>query len=262
MQYEDLIFSVQDNVAIVTLDRPDKLNALGPAMRESLKRALDEVAGNDEIRAMVLTGAGRGFCAGADVTGQAARLSGEAPQQTRQEMLSPIGMLAPRIRDLDKPTIAAVNGVAAGMGFSVALACDIRIASDKARFTCAFVKRGLVPDTGSSYFLPRLIGTDKACELAFTGDIVDAAEAERMGLVTRVVPHDELMERAVALATRIAKGPPIAITLTKRSIYKGGDLMQQLEYETYAQNICRATEDHKEGVNSFIEKRAPVFRGR
>ncbi|MBI2906335.1 MAG: enoyl-CoA hydratase/isomerase family protein [Chloroflexi bacterium] len=264
MEYEDLIFEVDGNVAVITLNRPDKLNALSVAMRRSLQAALKEVADNDDVRAMVLTGAGRGFCSGADVGAQAARIQGGQQPPSRQEVLSPIGILGSLIRTVDKPTIAAVNGVAAGAGFGFTLACDIRIASDKARFSCVFIKRGLVPDTGATYFLPRLVGSALACELAFTGDIIDAAEALRIGLVNRVVPHDDLMQVAKELATRIAKGPPIAMTLAKRAIYRGMEhsLGSQLEYETYAQNICRATEDHKEGVTAFMEKREPVFKGR
>lgn len=266
MDYEDLIFEVDGNVAVITLNRPDKLNALSAAMRCSLQQALGEVGRNDSIRAVILTGAGRGFCSGADVGAQASRLQGgqQPAGGGRQELLSPIGIFGTVIRNLEKPTIAAVNGVAAGAGFAFTLACDIRIASDKARFTCAFIKRGLVPDTGATYFLPRLVGSALACELAFTGDIVDATEALRIGLVNRVVPHDDLMKVAKDLATRIANGPPIAMTLARRAIYRGMEksLDSQLEYETYAQNICRATEDHKEGVTAFLEKREPVFKGR
>lgn len=264
MDYEDLIFEVVDNVAIITLNRPEKLNAFSPAMRRSLRQAFKEVAESDDIRAMILTGAGRGFCSGADVSTQAARFQGAPAVQSRRELLDPIGLFGLIVRNLDKPTLAAVNGVAAGAGFSLALACDIRIASERARFTCAFIRRGLVPDTGATYFLPRLVGSARACELALTGDIIDAAEAERIGMVSRVVPHNELMKTATELATRIAKGPPIAMALAKRAIYKGmeNSLPLQLEYETYAQNICRATEDHREGVTSFLEKREPVFKGR
>ena len=158
-----------------------------------------------------------------------------------------------------------MNGVAAGAGFGIALACDIRIASDQARFSQIFVKRGLIPDAGSTYFLTKLIGTAKACELMYTGDMINAAEAEKLGIVNKVVPHDELMNETMALAKRIANGPPLTIELIKRAIYKGlteNDLWHQIHYEWHLQSLAIATEDFKEGVMSFLEKRDPKFMGR
>ena len=167
------------------------------------------------------------------------------------------------MRDCPKPIIAAVNGAAAGAGMNLALACDIRIASTAAKFSQAFVKRGLAPDWAGSYFLPRVVGTAKACELIFTGDSLDANEALRLGIVNSVVAPEELLKTAHALASRIAAGPPVAIALSKRAIYRNleAGLRESLEFETFAQVVCKDTEDSKEGVRAFMEKRAPVFKG-
>jgi 2-(1,2-epoxy-1,2-dihydrophenyl)acetyl-CoA isomerase len=168
------------------------------------------------------------------------------------------------MRDCPKPIIAAINGAAAGAGMSLALACDMRIASSAAKFAQAFVKRGLHPDWGSTYFLPRVVGMAKACELIFTGDTIDATEALKLGIVSAVVAPEELMPEARKLAGKIAAGPPVAIQLAKRALYHNleVDLRAALEFETFAQNVSKETEDAKEGVKAFMEKRAPVFRGR
>jgi 2-(1,2-epoxy-1,2-dihydrophenyl)acetyl-CoA isomerase len=168
------------------------------------------------------------------------------------------------LRDAPKPVIAAVNGAAAGAGMNIALCCDLRLASTAAKFSQAFVRRGLHPDWGGTYFLPRIVGTAKACELIFTGEVIDAREALRLGIVSAVHPPDELMPAVRALARKIADGPPIAIRLAKRAIYHNleSDLRQSLEFETYAQNICYDTEDAAEGIRAFVEKRPPAFRGR
>jgi len=166
---------------------------------------------------------------------------------------------------MDKPVIAAVNGVAAGAGFGVALACDIRIAAEEARFSLIFVRRGLIPDCGSTYNLPRVVGMSRACEMAFTGDLMDAREAERIGLVSRVVKAEALMKVTRELAQRIASGPRVAVQLAKRALYRGAietDLATQSDYELYLQSMCFQTEDFKEGVTSFLEKREPKFKGR
>jgi 2-(1,2-epoxy-1,2-dihydrophenyl)acetyl-CoA isomerase len=168
------------------------------------------------------------------------------------------------MRDCPKPIIAAINGAAAGAGMNLALACDMRIASSAARFSQAFVKRGIAPDWGGSWFLPRVVGTAKACELIFTGDTIDAPEALRLGIVNSVVAPEALMAETYKLAGKIAAGPPVAIALSKRAIYhnQDADLRSGLEFETFAQGVCRETEDSKEGVRAFMEKRAPVFHGK
>ena len=166
---------------------------------------------------------------------------------------------------MDKPVIGAINGIALGAGLSVATACDLRIASERAQFCMAFILRGLVPDCGGTFFFPKLIGSAKACELSLTGDTIDAKEAERIGLVNKVVPHEELMKVTEELATKLVNRPPIAIRYAKRAIYRGlteADLSSHLDYEVSLNSMCNNTEDFKEGVRSFLEKREPVFKGR
>ncbi|HWM76796.1 MAG TPA: enoyl-CoA hydratase-related protein [Methylomirabilota bacterium] len=264
MTYECLIYEVKDRVATLTLNRPERLNALGGTLREDLFDAVTRASADPEVRVMVITGAGKGFCAGGDV-----KAMSEAKAGTRERPL--IEKIAPgrdrtllAMREAPQPIIAAVNGAAAGAGMNLALGCDLRIASTEAKFAQAFVKRGLHPDWGGTYFLPRVVGMAKACEMIFTGDLIDATEALRLGLVSQVVPPEELLPTAHDLARRIAAGPPVAIRLAKRSLYANADLDLQgaLHMETMAQNICFETEDATEGIRAFVEKRAPVFRGR
>ncbi len=261
MSYETIIFEKERGIATLTLNRPEKLNAWNNKMMEEVTKAIYDVTADNEVRVLVISGAGRGFCSGIDVSILA---TAGAEGAVAVPMENSVVWIAAQLRNLDKPVIAAVNGVCAGLGLSVALACDIRIASENARFSLVFIKRGIVPDTGSTYFLPRLVGTGHACELAFTGDPIDAKEAERIGLVNRVVPHDQLMTATMELATRIAKGPPITIRLTKAAIYKGldADLLSHMQYELLANRIALATEDFKEGIASFIERREAQFKGR
>jgi enoyl-CoA hydratase/carnithine racemase len=268
-QYAEIVLDRQGRVAILTLNRPEKLNALTPRMLwHEIPPALDEVAGDPAVGVLVITGSGRGFSSGADVSGLSRSIGAGAKRADAAfESPEPWGMryaFVERLRNLPKPTIAAVNGVAAGAGLSIALACDLRIASRNARFSSVFVRRGLVPDCGATFFLPRLLGTAKALELMYTGDIIEAQEAERLGLVNQVVPAEDLMPTTLGLASRIAEGPPVALALTKRIVYHRleHDLLSQVEYEAYNQRLCRETEDFREGVNAFLEKRKPEFKGR
>jgi enoyl-CoA hydratase/carnithine racemase len=264
MTYQSLLFEVQERIATLTLNRPDRLNALGGSLREDLYDAVLKCGADANVRAIVITGAGRGFCSGGDVKAMSERdQSGEAAPAS--ERFTPIrDRIILAMRDCPKPIIAAVNGAAAGAGMNLALACDMRIASTAAKFSQAFVKRGLHPDWGGTYFLPRVVGLAKACELIFTGDPIDAAEALRLGIVTAVYEPDALMGEAYKLARKIADGPPVAISGAKRAIYHNQDvdLRAALEFETFAQNVSRDTEDAKEGVRAFVEKRAAVFKGR
>lgn len=264
MAYECLLYEVKDRIATLTLNRPERLNALGGTLREDLYDAILKVSQDDDIRAVVITGAGRGFCSGGDVKNMSERDKAGTGSPMREKIAPSRDITIMAMRDCPKPIIAAVNGAAAGAGFNLALACDMRIASSAAKFSQAFVKRGLHPDWGGTWFLPRLVGTAKACELIFTADTIDAAEAYRLGIVNAVVAPEELMNKSYELAKKIASGPPIAIRLAKRAIYHNQDcdLRAGLEYETYAQNTCRETEDSKEGVKAFMEKRAPNFQGR
>jgi len=266
VQYKDIILEREGNITTLILNRPEKLNTMTKLMRETeIPGALAEVHGDEDTRVLVITGAGdRAFCAGGDVGTQAARITGEIKTTTRWEITRRTGGYVCQFREIRVPTIAAVNGVAAGIGLSFALACDIRIASDKARFGCAWINRGLIPDGAATYLLPQLIGPEKALELLYTGDIISAEEALRIGLVSRVVPHGELMKVVSEMAQKLADKPPIAIELTKYGVYRGleTDIKTAIDFESYAHNVCRATEDHKEGVQSFVEKRKAVFQGR
>ncbi len=265
MNYEDLLLEKKEGIATIILNVPAKLNALTPAMKRNLPLAIDEIARDDEVKVVIVTGAGRAFCAGGDIEQQKARFEGTS-EQSQYEQFHLLGQgVADGFARLNKPVIAAINGAAVGAGFAMAMACDIRIASEAARFGSLFINIALVPDWGLTYFLPRAVGTSKALELMFTGELVSAAEAERLDIVSRVVPPDQLMNVTLELAARIAQQPPIAIALTKKLVYQGiiGDIAHHLDWETYAQKWCLQTEDHRERVIAFLEKRPrPQPRGR
>ena len=268
MQYQTIILQKSEGVATLTLNRPRKFNAVNIDMLRELLAAIDEVSQDDGVRALVVTGSEPAFCTGADI--EMAREMMESPsweEMPLRDRLRPIERwysVVLQLQGVDKPVIAAVNGLAVGGGLVLAMMADIRIASEKATFSQIFARRGL-PDGASTYFLPKLVGIAKACELAFTGKIIDAREAERIGLVNQVVPHDELIKTAQELAADIAKGPRIAIQLAKQALHRGitsTDLAAHLEYERNVVLISVATEDFKEGVRSFLEKREPIFWGK
>ena len=266
MNYEAIILEKSEGIATITLNRPEKLNALNNKMAEELPQAFDEVATDDSINVVVITGAGRAFCAGADVQ---ERFLGTIEKMKRGEInlaLEPTfpDIALPALRRIEKPVIASVNGPATGFGSTLTLACDIRIASENARFVAAWIRRALMPDLGASYMLPRTVGLSKACELIFTGDAIDAKEAERIGLVSNVVPHEQLMSTTMELARRLAKGPPIAIQLAKRAIYEAQhmDMEATVEFERLGFAMTMRSEDASEGTRAFLEKREAIFKGR
>jgi len=265
-EYKDIIYTKQDGVGIITLNRPDSLNALGGQLVDDWLAAIEEAKYDDEVRALVVTGAGRAFCAGMDVKG-AAKRSQEAPPplaSQRNHMRTGIHRVPRALVDFDKPYIAAINGPATGAGMDMATMCDIRIASDRARVGMAYVRMGLIPGDGGCFFLPRVVGIAKACELIWTGRLIDAEEMLRIGYVSRVVPHEELMPATLEFARELAEGPAVAIQLAKRMIYRclNLDMNIALELAEQAMLVARSTEDAKEGPRAFVEKRKPVFQGR
>lgn len=260
MDYETILYALDEGVLTITLNRPDSLNAFNSKMTTEIQDALKRAERDPDVRCIVFTGAGRAFSSGEDLKArQAEGTTGFGA--TLRERYNPIIL---KLRSIEKPVIASVNGVAAGAGCSLALACDLRIASEKASFIEAFVRVGLVPDSGASFFLPRLVGLGKALEMAITGDAVDAGEAYRIGLVNRVVPPEELDSATRELAGRLARGATKAIGLAKRAMNRAteGALLDILDYEVYAQETAGASADHKEGLAAFLEKRQANFTGK
>ncbi len=265
MNYEDLLVEKEGGIATITLNVPEKLNAVSKKMQMSLPLAGEEIAKDDEVRVVIVTGAGRGFCAGFDVTAMVGGAGGTT-EVSRYELLQVTGWgHADLFPKLNKPVIAAINGPCVGAGLSIALSCDIRIASETAKFGVAQVARALVPDVGMTFYLPHTIGMSSALKLMFTAEIIGAAEAERLGIVSQVVPPGELMKAARELAGKIAQQAPIPVELTKKIVWRSlfDSVNRQLDLETWAQQICFQTEDHKESARAFLEKRPPApFKGK
>jgi 2-(1,2-epoxy-1,2-dihydrophenyl)acetyl-CoA isomerase len=258
-----LLVEQTDGVALLTLNRPSVLNAFNEDLLSALTRALRDAESDRDVGAVVITGAGRAFCAGQDLQARRAIFDrGDVPHLGAglRERYKPMIM---RIRTMEKPVIAAINGVAAGAGCGLALACDLRTASADASLIQSFARVGLASDSGSSYFLPRIVGLGRALEIAFTGDPVSASDAERIGLVNHVYPPDELLTRTRDLAARFAHGASRAIGLIKRDFNRAlsVDLETALEYESYQQETAGQTADFREGVMAFLEKRPPVYKG-
>lgn len=257
-----VVVSVDGPVGTLLLDRPEKLNAFSGAMRDEIAHALERLAGDQRVRAVILTGAGRAFCAGGDVT-YMAELRKREDEDTFMQLVEAGRRVVATIARMPKPVIAAINGPAAGGGANMALACDLRIASDRASIGQTFNRIGLHPDWGGTWFVPRLVGPARAAELFFLADMVPADEAERLGLVNRVVPHDRLMDEAVGLARRLAAKPALSLRLAKEAIRRsaGATLEEMLAFEEDAQRACFRSEDAAEGVQAFVEKRPPEFGG-
>jgi len=262
---DDLQERITDGVAVLTLNRPERLNALSGPMLDRLLESLPRLAADPGVGAVVITGAGRAFCAGGDVKAMAeGREVADGSLEDKAQALRSRMEVSRWLHEMPKPTIAMVRGAAAGAGLSMALACDLRVAGASARFATAFARVGYSGDFGGSYFLTQLVGTAKARELYYTADIVDAPQALALGLVNRVVPDDRLEEETMALATRLARGPRIAYRYMKRNMNAAetASLAQMLDLEAWHHTRTGQTDDHREAAKAFVEKREPLFRGR
>jgi len=260
--YEHIQVSEAEGITTITLNRPERLNAFIGHMRRDLAEALEHAGSDRNVRVVIITGAGRGFCAGGDIAFMA-----ELMQRRDAEEFSRILGAGRRvilaIRQITKPVIASINGPASGAGCNLALACDLRIAANTATFSQSFAKVGLHPDWGGTYFLPRLVTPNKACELFFLGESIDANEAARLGIVNQVVAPEELESVTMQLAQRLRAAPPIALAEAKHAVYmsQAAELDEMLRYETEAQLRCFESDDGHEGVHAFLEKREPKFTG-
>ncbi len=253
MDFQTIILEKDSGLATLSLNRPDVLNAIDNQMRRELLQAFEDIEGDSSVRAVILTGKGNGFCAGGDVRGM-----GKA-----ERMINPHPIVR-KIIGLEKPVVAAVNGVAAGAGCSLAFSADIILASSKANFVMSFARMGLVPDWGGLYFLPRRVGIAKAKELMFTAGRISAEEAERIGMINKVVPESEFESSVKKFAQQMLRCAPIPLGMIKRilNVSQTSDIETIFSFEYQAQTICRGTEDHKEGIAAFKEKRDPRFQGK
>ncbi len=260
--YETIHFEKAEGVASVALNRPKKLNAFDGTMHEELYAALDEAASDDGVRCVVLRGEGRGFSAGADLAG--IREGSDGDPDLGEYLRNTYSRLVKRMVSMEKPIVASLHGPVYGAGVGISLACDLRVAAESAKFSVAFIKIGLMPDAGVSFFLPRAVGLGRAMEMSLLGDPVEAVEALRIGLVNSVVPDERLAEETAALASRLAAMPTAAIGRTKAALHASfeADLETALEREAGGQTFCGFTADHKEGVAAFFEKREAKFSGR
>ncbi len=259
MDYQTIIYTKENGLATLTLNRPRQLNALNEQMLFEILDAVKRTAEDKEVKVLILTGAGRAFCFGADIS---AFQSADASSASSAANLLPKAQEIIRsLVNMDKPTIAALNGFATGLGLDLALACDLRIAAERAKLGEAFITMGLVPDGGGTFLLPRLVGLGKAAELIFTGEAINSSEAERIGLINRVVPTPELEKNVRQLALKLAQSPSPALGLAKKLLWKNlqANIDEALQAEAESQKICLQSNDHHEAVQAYLEKRAPVF---
>ncbi|MFW6125677.1 MAG: enoyl-CoA hydratase/isomerase family protein [Chloroflexota bacterium] len=263
-EYQTLLIEKEDLIGTIVLNRPDRLNAFNATMRAEFPRAMQELGNDPEVRVIVITGAGDAYSAGADIHDFSAAIEsggrgregeGPAPEVA-------INAMPTFMTEMGKVIIASINGVCVGMGLTLSLCADIRMASDKARFGAVFVRMGIIPEYGSTYMLSRVVGIAKACELVLTARIIDAAEAKEIGLVNHVVPAERLREATREMAAGIAKLPPFAMAVAKRGLYQGlnNDIRTQMQYESMGLDACFRSADHAEAVKAFLEKREPKFR--
>jgi 2-(1,2-epoxy-1,2-dihydrophenyl)acetyl-CoA isomerase len=263
MEYRSILYNKESGKATVTLNRPRALNALNREIIDELLHALGEAAQDREVKVLILTGAGRAFCFGADIS-EFTRQREAGTSDSTLLLLEKVQEIIRLLTGMPKPVIAGINGFATGLGLDLALACDLRIAAERAKLAEAYISIGLVPDGGGTFLLPRLVGLARAAAMIFTGDPLGAAEAERLGLVNRVVPTDELPKEIEILADRLARSPSLALGLAKQALWKNlqGTLESSLQIEAQSQKACLASEDHREAVRAFLEKRAPRFHGK
>jgi enoyl-CoA hydratase/carnithine racemase len=259
----DLLYDVKDKIATITLNRPDKLNAFTGEMIDGWAQSLASAQADDAVNVVVVTGTGRAFCSGGDV-GRMREGGTPSPLDGKNTLWEGIHRVPKTLEAMDKPVIAMVNGLAVGAGMGMSMMCDVRIAAASARFSTGYVRVGLVPGDGDTYFLPRLVGAAKALELLWTADFIEAAEAHRLGIVQRVVPDAELKDATYQFARQVADGPQIPIRMIKRLVYQSLklDLRTHLDLVSSHMSIVRQTADHAEGVAAFKEKRPAKFQGR
>ena len=263
--YETILVEKEEWIGTITMNRPHRLNAMTGTMLVELARAFRQMEADPEVRVVILTGAGDAFSSGADIRDSAQALEArEERSEARANKSAAIGDIPVAIRDVGKPIIACINGVAVGGGLTIALNCDVRIASEKARFGAVFARVGVIPELGSTYTLSRIVGIAKACELVLTARIIDAAEAKEIGMVNQLVPADELKQATQEMARTIAKLPPFAIQMAKRGLYQGldTDIRTQMQFEAMGLDACFRSADHAEAVKAFLEKREPKFEAR
>lgn len=260
---DDLLFEVKDKIAVMTLNRPEALNAFTPDLLTGWVARIEEVQDRDDINVLLVTGAGRGFCSGGDVKRMGEKAD-NSPHTTKHRLWTQTQMVAKRMVQLDKPTVAAINGVAVGGGLDLALTCDIRVAAESAKMAETYARIGLIPGAGGAWHLPRIVGRSKALEMFWTSEFLSAAEALKLGLVNHVWPDAEFMDRALDFAGKIARGAPLSNRIIKRALDQGlnTDLWTHMDQISSHMTVVRSSQDHREGVQALKEKRAPEFKGR